>query len=124
MLNAAGTPLRAHHSKWGTSDSLKNLNTRIQTFSDWPVRFIKAEDLARAGFYYMKTRDYVECIFCRGIICDWQVGDKPMVVHKDHFGWCRFVKGLPTGNVEEPGPGDEAVNVHRGPDLPHLPRVN
>src|SRR5258705_7161883 len=88
--------------KWVTFESLKNLNVRIQTFRDWPLSFIAPEDLARAGFFYLKKLDYVECAFCRGVVAQWEVGDDPWKEHKKHFKWCPFVNGLPVGNVEDP----------------------
>lgn len=73
--------------------------TRRQTFVDWKVTFIDREKLARAGFFYLKTKDHVQCAFCRGIVGYWDDGDDPEKEHKKHFPTCPFVQGTATGNV-------------------------
>ncbi|XP_063841797.1 baculoviral IAP repeat-containing protein 3-like [Scylla paramamosain] len=82
--------------------SLKGLmleSVRRQTFVDWPVDFLDRDNLAQAGFFYLRTMDHVQCAFCRGIVGYWDEGDQPETEHKKHFPNCPFVMGAATGNV-------------------------
>lgn len=72
---------------------------RRQTFADWPITYMDPDKLARAGFYYLKTKDHVQCAFCGGIVGFWDMGDVPEEEHKKHFPNCPFVSGTVTGNV-------------------------
>lgn len=45
------------------------------------------------------TGDRVQCVFCRGILRDWDVGEKPHIEHKNKFPRCPFILGVNVGNV-------------------------
>nr|WAS29203.1 inhibitor of apoptosis protein 1 [Eriocheir hepuensis] len=85
--------------KFISYDSLRFEKERLETFIDWPVKWLKPEDLARDGFYYLRTADHCACVFCRGIVGAWEYGDTPREEHKRHFPQCPFVKGEPVGNI-------------------------
>lgn len=82
-----------------TFDSLRYERERLSTFIDWPVPWLSPEALAKDGFYYLRDEDKVSCVFCRGIVGSWDVGDIPSQEHKTHFSKCPFVRGQPVGNV-------------------------
>lgn len=82
-----------------TLESLRYEDERLHTFIDWPVKFIQPKDLASNGFYYLREKDHVACIFCRGVVGSWEEGDTPADEHKKHFSNCAFIRGQPVGNV-------------------------
>ena len=85
--------------KFISYDSLRFEKERLETFIDWPVTWLSPGDLAREGFYYLRTKDHCACVFCRGIIGAWEEGNTPRGEHKRHFPQCPFIAGKPVGNV-------------------------
>uniref|UniRef100_A0A182NXX1 Uncharacterized protein n=1 Tax=Anopheles dirus TaxID=7168 RepID=A0A182NXX1_9DIPT len=85
-----------------TSSPVRELNIesdRLQTFTGWPVPYIRPADLARWGFYYTKRRDIVQCYFCTVELGDWRSHD---VVEREHLQWSRYcplLTGRATNNV-------------------------
>ena len=91
---------------------------RLKTFKNWPIEYIRPEDLAAAGFYYCplstpssKTDivyfalqeftknstigdDRVRCFACNLEISSWKPGDNPFADHKLAVPNCRFVRLL------------------------------
>ena len=91
-------------SKFYSPKSLYFEKERRKTFIDWPIphNIISPEDLASNGFYYLREKDYVCCIFCNGMLGDWKLGDIVQWEHEKHFPNCRFLKPLgdnPLGNI-------------------------
>lgn len=80
-------------------DSLRYEKERLETFIDWPVKWLDPTELASDGFYYLRTADHCACVFCRGIVGAWEVGDTPRGEHQRHFPHCPFIRGQPVGNV-------------------------
>jgi len=82
---------------------LKSEQARLDTFHcstcRWPLTFISPEDCAKAGFFFLKDGDKVQCAFCRGVAGEWELGDVPMNEHKKHFPRCPFLCNLPVGNI-------------------------
>ncbi|KAK7055030.1 regulation of natural killer cell apoptotic process [Halocaridina rubra] len=74
-------------------------SVRRDTFSNWPVPYVEPDKLAQAGFFYLRTEDHVQCIFCQGIVGYWDPGDDPLTEHKKHFPNCPFITGSATGNI-------------------------
>ncbi|KAG7174041.1 death-associated inhibitor of apoptosis 2-like 6 [Homarus americanus] len=73
---------------------------RLDTFVDWPQSsWISPEDLAAAGFYYLRNKDLCACYFCQGIVGDWEKDDTPLGEHNKHFPHCPFVRNQPTANI-------------------------
>lgn len=48
---------------------------------------------------FLGVGDRVQCVFCRGILRDWDVGEKPHIEHKNKFPRCPFILGVNVGNV-------------------------
>lgn len=47
-------------------DNLNREENRLQTFNNWPHRFICPQKLARTGFYFIgPNNDNVKCYFCK-----------------------------------------------------------
>ncbi|XP_046545605.1 LOW QUALITY PROTEIN: baculoviral IAP repeat-containing protein 7-like [Haliotis rubra] len=83
---------------------MKEETNRFSSFdANWPRQNTPdPRDLARAGFYFTGTVDRVQCVFCRGILRNWDEDDVPMEEHRRHFPMCPFVMGLNVGNVPDP----------------------
>ncbi|XP_076044930.1 baculoviral IAP repeat-containing protein 2-like isoform X1 [Oratosquilla oratoria] len=96
---AKSLPVSSPSKKFNSYDSLRYEKERLATFIDWPVEWLSPADLAKDGFYYLRTEDHVACVFCRGIVGSWDPGDTARGEHKRHFPQCPFVKGHPVGNV-------------------------
>ena len=89
----------ASKKKFLCFESLYYEKARLETFIDWPIPWIYPEELAAAGFYYLRTRDHCACVYCFGIIGDWEEEDTPLTEHKRHFPHCPFLKGMAVGNI-------------------------
>lgn len=82
--------------------SMRSERKRLDSFSNprrWPVDFIDARELARAGFFYLQNSDRVQCPFCLGIVSSWEPGDRPLQEHQRHYRRCRFICGYEVGNI-------------------------
>lgn len=76
---------------------------RLETFSSWPSSAcVPANELAKCGFFYTGSGDRVQCIFCKGILRNWEEGDRPHIEHRKHFPRCPLVLGMKIGNVPLP----------------------
>lgn len=91
--------INARSKKFLSYDSLRYEKERLETFIEWPILWLSPEDLAADGFYYLRTSDHCACVFCRGIVGAWEVGDTPRGEHCRHFPHCPFIRGQPVGNV-------------------------
>ncbi|XP_050392201.1 baculoviral IAP repeat-containing protein 7-A isoform X2 [Patella vulgata] len=81
-------------------DILLSEMARLQTFKDsWPHGSPSPNDLAKAGFSFTGAPDRVQCVFCNGILKNWQDVDIPMIEHRKHFPYCPFVCGHQVGNI-------------------------
>lgn len=77
----------------------KNEQIRVSTFKNWPVSFISAAAVAKAGFYYINRLDQVKCAWCQGVIGQWEVGDDPFYEHRKYFGHCPKASESSTNNL-------------------------
>ena len=76
---------------------------RLATFKKWPSGAkVSAADLAKSGFTYTGSGDRVQCVFCKGILRNWEEGDRPHIEHRKHFPRCPLVLGMEKGNVPLP----------------------
>lgn len=102
---------------------LKREQVRLETFSDWPLSLpVQPTDLARDGFYYLKTGDRVKCIFCNLVLKSWEPGDVVREEHKKFNSCCPFLLKQNVGNVpiqtqtSQPGTSQGARQVARFPE--------
>ena len=89
----------------------KNITERINSFNDhydddvvaknyypsWSADRVKQtpEELAKAGFYYVKVGgDMVKCFYCGGGVYNWEIDDDPIKLHYMYFGHCKFIKSI------------------------------
>nr|BDT61657.1 MAG: baculoviral IAP repeat-containing protein [Marsupenaeus japonicus endogenous nimavirus] len=72
---------------------------RLETFTNWPIDWISPIDLAADGFFYLKVKDYVKCIFCDIILIMFEKGDIVRNEHKRLSPRCSFILGEFTLNV-------------------------
>ncbi|XP_053735640.1 E3 ubiquitin-protein ligase XIAP isoform X1 [Synchiropus splendidus] len=91
---------------------MQNEDTRLGTFTSWPSSApVRPRDLAQAGFYYMGSRDRVQCFCCGGMLGGWETGDTPWDEHRQHFPNCFFILGHDVGNI--PSTGGTEVEENR-----------
>lgn len=68
---------------------------RLKSLEKFPNKYVKKEDLALDGFYYIFYEDFVVCVYCDLIMHNWEKGDVP---HEEHKKWnprCRLIRGVP-----------------------------
>ncbi|XP_059607699.1 death-associated inhibitor of apoptosis 2 [Phlebotomus argentipes] len=116
----SGNVPRASGSSQATGvDDWKNEETRLRSFSRWPVTFVSPAALAKAGFYFFNLEDRVRCAWCQGVVGQWEEGDDPFTVHQRFFPTCpRAVLGpnidIPAGErISELG-----IQATRPPKMP------
>ena len=73
----------------------KDESNRLCTFKSWQDVFISPKKLANAGFVYTGREDFVQCVFCAGIIGNWEEEDDPMREHEKLFPKCAYVIKYP-----------------------------
>lgn len=97
------THVRVHndipHSKKGYF-YLNYESHRILSFKqkNWPISFIKSEELAACGFLYTGYADCVRCAFCPLRISRWEEGDTAFGEHTRWYPECPFIRGELVGN--------------------------
>lgn len=68
----------------------QSVEARRSTFANWPADSpVEPDDLAEAGFVYGGRKDNARCVFCSGMLCEWEVGDVPKEEHDKHFPLCK-----------------------------------
>ena len=77
----------------------KGESDRLNTFKGWKYMFISPEKLAKSGFINTGKEDNVQCVFCTGILGNWEENDDPMTEHKKSFPKCCFVHNADGYNV-------------------------
>lgn len=79
----------------GPNERFMTLETRLESFSDWPVGMhTRPEDLAEAGFYYSGRGDIVFCFVCGLKVNQWKIFDDPFVKHAKFSRNCTFLKAI------------------------------
>ena len=91
---------RRRSKAFSSLDHLRYEKDRLDSFIDWPLPWLSPKEVAAAGFYYWRNLDCCACVYCRGIVGDWESNDIPMYEHLKHFPTCPFARGvIPVGNV-------------------------
>ncbi|EFN85666.1 death-associated inhibitor of apoptosis 1 [Harpegnathos saltator] len=72
---------------------------RLDSYANWSTSYVKPKTLAAAGFYYTGKEDAVRCFECRLALRKWSPDDNPWVDHQRFSDKCRFIRGIPCGNV-------------------------
>ena len=91
-----------HYSELFTRLSvfLRYEKARLATFIDWPRPYLlDPKELAADGFYYLRNLDHCACIFCAKVIGAWEYGDELRDEHLHYSPDCKFINGLPVGNI-------------------------
>ncbi|XP_052091013.1 baculoviral IAP repeat-containing protein 3-like [Mytilus californianus] len=69
-----------------------NTVLRRKTFVNWPKSSpICPTELCDNGFYYMGSKDKVQCAFCGGVLSGWLEHDNVFSEHAKHFRYCEKV---------------------------------
>lgn len=74
-------------------------SVRLQSYDNWPVRFMEPAALAAAGLYYTGFMDRVRCFECDIVIARWEEYDNLMTEHQLWRPSCPFVRQRPCGNI-------------------------
>ena len=82
-------------------ERLRKEEERLKTFETYPLDAnVKPTDLAKNGFIYRGGKsDSVMCVFCGGVVYDWEPNDVPSKEHEKFYSNCPFVMGENVNNV-------------------------
>ena len=82
------------------SNSLRYEKERRKTFIEWPFPDTASPtELAKDGFFFLRKRDYVCCIYCRKVFGSWQYRANIREAHLRLSPHCPFANDFPVGNV-------------------------
>lgn len=101
---------RGEDSSSSSSDDFRDIEARLKTFETWPNPNISPQELADAGFYYIRIADIVKCGFCGTEGYSWLQGDDPL---DDHTRWrpdCPFIRSA-IRNRRRHDPEDEETET-------------
>ena len=71
----------------------EDIDLRKKTFSDWPKTSpVSPEKLCDNGFYYMGSKDKVQCAFCSIVLSGFSEKDDIHQQHASHSGQCELVQ--------------------------------
>ncbi|XP_060615655.2 baculoviral IAP repeat-containing protein 1 [Anolis sagrei] len=81
----------------------KDLESRLQSFADWPfyARDTQPDLLAKAGFFFTGIKDTVQCFACSGCLGNWEEGDDPWKEHAKWFPECAFLQKEKSDEIKE-----------------------
>lgn len=82
-----------------TSQCYDAETTRLESFRNWPISFIRPDELARYGFYYRGPNDMVKCYFCRVEIGLWEPTDNVLSEHLRWSPYCPLLRKRQTSNI-------------------------
>jgi hypothetical protein len=69
-------------------------SNRLKSFGNsWPSSYVTPEQLAAAGFHYLKWEDHVTCRYCRVGVSKWVEGDNAWDDHLKYSPNCPFLSG-------------------------------
>ena len=101
-LDAIGRSLPSQHC------GMKTFDNRLKTFMHWPKSdIVSPKSLAKAGFFYTHTSDWVKCAFCHQGIINWVHGDTALGEHKKWNPFCEYVRKL----ENEDQPEENTVDI-------------
>ena len=66
----------------------KSMEERMKTFKNWPLSYIRSDELVAEGFIYTGNKDLVICVYCGVNIKQWEEGDEPSTEHRKHSPTC------------------------------------
>src|SRR5277367_2702872 len=81
------------YKTWTSLISLKDEKVRLSTFFEWDNPHVNPVDLAQNGMYFLREKDFTQCIECRIIIGDWASGDIVKQEHATIAPYCPLVTG-------------------------------
>ena len=91
--------LKTQMSKINYNEMKEEFN-RLSSFRLFPKRnLVNEKYLAKIGFFYLQYKDYVQCAFCKTIICEWKSEQNPLKLHVTQSPNCPYLEGLDVKNV-------------------------
>ena len=96
-------------------ENLKNEYFRIRTFRNFVKWYFPSWlKLAKSGFFYFNNSDFVQCVFCFGIVGNWAAHNDPDSEHRKFYPNCRFVLSnfsTAAGNVPIENESSEIIKL-------------
>lgn len=83
---------RLGNQKISVHTDMTKYESRLRTYKEWPLSFISAKQMSKAGFYYYGKQDNVKCEFCSIELGYWQRGEDPTDEHKKKSPHCAYFK--------------------------------
>nr|1SDZ_A Chain A, Apoptosis 1 inhibitor [Drosophila melanogaster]1SE0_A Chain A, Apoptosis 1 inhibitor [Drosophila melanogaster] len=80
-------------------NDLNREETRLKTFTDWPLDWLDKRQLAQTGMYFTHAGDKVKCFFCGVEIGSWEQEDQPVPEHQRWSPNCPLLRRRTTNNV-------------------------
>lgn len=95
---------------------------RVLSFKNFPFAHISVDEFAKDKFYYIGSKDRVQCTHCGGVLSGWNEGECVHTEHKRHFPKCPFIKdGAAFEQTPPSAPTPEPPVVHDEPVFGQLP---
>lgn len=63
-------------------------NAATNSSGDQTYCNVAIKDLVNAGLFYSKIKGQTICYYCGGTLCDWEIGDIPIIEHNKWFPDC------------------------------------
>lgn len=82
----------------GTVKPMYYESNRLRSFTGWNNRYIRPEELAKQGFYYIHINDNVRCAFCNIELGNWEENDSVELDHRRYSPDCPFLCNK-SGNI-------------------------
>ena len=64
---------------------------RLSTFINWPLVSISPHDLAKNGFYFLKSFDHCMCFICNIVLGNWEIKDDIFLQHRKYNSKCYMI---------------------------------
>lgn len=72
-------------------EEISSPEIRLDSFYNWPNRYLNPVDMVACGFYYTGLSDLVECFSCLVAINHWQDDDDIWFVHSKVSPYCEHM---------------------------------
>eukprot|EP00099_Drosophila_melanogaster_P009183 NP_001261916.1 Death-associated inhibitor of apoptosis 1, isoform D [Drosophila melanogaster] len=97
--NTNATQLFKNNINKTRMNDLNREETRLKTFTDWPLDWLDKRQLAQTGMYFTHAGDKVKCFFCGVEIGCWEQEDQPVPEHQRWSPNCPLLRRRTTNNV-------------------------
>lgn len=92
-----------------SSEKYCSESKRLETFVNWPSRYVDKYCLAKTGMFYTQEDDKVACYFCKVEIGHWEEGDNAVGEHLRWSNNCPLLRRQLTNNI--PINSEDLLNI-------------